>query len=324
MGNIINEKFAKVHKYVFNLSATDYVDLLDLIEYCDDDTWEAFDYERNRRNYIGAHIFMSRGSLAEELDKDRSNLKKTFKSWESSGWLIRADKVKALQDDRTYKQFISGWKGTPPIHYVFNVSMLCRLLDVRETAKKYKIRLKENDDFKALVWFALTSHPDDFNNPPIDSFINGYKPRAIIEWQSVSRNGAPDTWEDLYEAKKESAGEGAGAKVETDLERAAHLSNELSTIDVITSADEFAKVSDELFPFTVSIIQDEGDLIIDFLPEHINEQGRLDIDRVGVTDEIKEEFYDPNVGPSGRVERFNESHNNILLAMRRYLDEQRE
>ena len=46
----------------------------------------------------------------------------------------------------------------------------------------------------------------------------------------------------------------------------------ISVIDYITSADEFAKVVDDTFPYSVSILQDEGDFIINFLPEHINEQ----------------------------------------------------
>ncbi|WP_175975117.1 hypothetical protein [Corynebacterium sp. Marseille-Q2823] len=124
--------------------------------------------------------------------------------------------------------------------------------------------------------------------------------------------------------KKESAGEGASAKVDTGIEGVSSPPNELSSIDVITSDDEFAKINDDLFPYTVSISQEDGDYPIDFLSEHINEQGQLDIDLVGVTDEIKEEFYDLSVGAVGRVRNFNNANSEVLLAMRQYLDKQRE
>lgn len=324
MGEILFEKFAKVQKYVRNLTEEQRSGIRETVFWCDDDTWDEYSGTPKRKNYVGAHLFMSIGSLAEELAKDDRTIERWLEIWEKAGWFARQKDVRALDGNMTYANYVRGRpKSQHPTSRVFNVSMLCRLLDVRATILSNKLRIGRDKELEPLIDFALQVREDDFENPPIRA-IKDYKPRLIDDWTLVSQEGPPDKWEDLFEAKKESAGEGAGAKVETDSERTSESTDQLSSIDVITSDDEFAKVVDDLFPFTVSILRDDDDFVIEFLPEHINEQGQLDIDRVGVGDEIKEEFFDLDSGPVGRVEQFSESNADVLLAVRKYLDKERE
>ena len=324
MGEILFEKFAKVQKYVHNLTEDQRSGIRETVFWCDDDTWDEYRGKPKRKNYVGAHLFMSAGSLAVDQGKGERTLQRWLVIWEKAGWFARQEDVRALDGNMTYANYVrSRPKTQHPTSRVFNVSMLCRLLDVRETVLSNKLRMGRDKELEALIDFALQVREDDFENPPIRA-IKDYKPRLIDDWMQVAQEGPPDRWEDLYEAKKESAGEGASAKVETDSERTSESTDELSSIDVITSDDEFAKINDDLFPYTVSISQEDGDFPIDFLSEHINEQGQLDIDLVGVTDEIKEDFYDLSVGAVGRVRNFNNANSEVLLAMRRYLDKQRE
>lgn len=324
MGEILFEKFAKVQKYVRNLTEEQRSGIRETVFWCDDDTWDEYSGAPKRKNYVGAHLFMSIGSLAEELAKDDRTIERWLEIWEKAGWFARQKDVRALDGNMTYANYVRGRpKSQHPTSRVFNVSMLCRLLDVRATILSNKLRIGRDKELEPLIDFALQVREDDFENPPIRA-IKDYKPRLIDDWMQVSQEGPPDRWEDLFEAKKESAVAGAGAKVETDSERTSKSTDQLSSIDVITSDDEFAKINDDLFPYTVSISQEDGDYPIDFLSEHINEQGQLDIDLVGVTDEIKEEFYDLSVGAVGRVRNFNNANSEVLLAMRRYLDKQRE
>lgn len=324
MGEILFEKFAKVQKYVHNLTEDQRSGIRETVFWCDDDTWDEYRGKPKRKNYVGAHLFMSAGSLAVDQGKGERTLQRWLVIWEKAGWFARQEDVRALDGNMTYANYVrSRPKTQHPTSRVFNVSMLCRLLDVRETVLSNKLRMGRDKELEALIDFALQVREDDFENPPIRA-IKDYKPRLIDDWMQVAQEGPPDRWEDLYEAKKESAGEGASVKVKTDSERTSESTDQLSSIDVITSDDEFAKVVDDLFPFTVSILRDDDDFVIEFLPEHINEQGQLDIDRVGVEDEIKEEFFDLDSGPVWRVEQFSESNAEVLLAVRKYLDKQRE
>lgn len=326
MGEILFEKFAKVQKLVRNLTEDQCSGIREAVFWCDDDTWDEYAGTQKRKNYVGAHLFMSSGSLAEELGKSDRTIERWLVVWEKAGWFTREEDVRALDGNMTYANYVRGRaERHRPTSRVFNVSMLCRLLDVRATMLSNKLRIGRDKELIDLIDFALQVREDDFENPPVRA-IKDYKPRIIEDWQRVSQDGPPDKWEYLYEPKKESAGAGAGAKVEPEnlTEGTGNPEERLSVIDHITSADEFEKVVDDIFPYSVSILQDEGDFIINFLPEHINEQGRLDIDLVGVTDEIKKEFYDLDAGPVGRVERFSESNADVLLAIRKYLDEQRE
>lgn len=324
MGEILFEKFAKVQKYVRNLTEEQRSGIRETVFWCDDDTWDEYSGTPKRKNYVGAHLFMSIGSLAEELAKDDRTIERWLVIWEKEGWFARQKDVRALDGNMTYANYVRGRpKSQHPTSRVFNVSMLCRLLDVRATILSNKLRIGRDKELEPLIDFALQVREDDFENPPIRA-IKDYKPRLIDDWMQVAQEGPPDKWEDLFEAKKESAVAGAGAKVETDSEGTSKSTDQLSSIDVITSDNQFAKIADDLFPYTVSISQEDGDFPIEFRPEHINEQGRLDIDLVGVTDEIKEEFYDLSVGAVGRVRNFNNANSEVLLAMRRYLDKQRE
>lgn len=296
--------------------------LRDLMDGFDDDTWDAWDYKRNRQNYIGAHVWVSKSKIASRIRKGRSSVSRSFKEMENKGWITQAHNVKALDNNRTYIANAPTISGEPPKHYVFNISKMCRVLNVVATVELFGLKF-DSDDAGVLLECARTDYPDDYENPTYRS-VEDFEDLVILNYEDLIKYGPPDRWEDLQLAKKESAGEGASAKVGTGTEGVSIPPEELSSIDVITSDDEFAKIADDLFPYTVSISQEDGDFPIDFLSEHINEQGQLDIDLVGVTDEIKEEFYDLSVGAVGRVRNFNNANSEVLLAMRRYLDKQRE
>lgn len=325
MGTYLPGKLITVQELMTNMNAQSRSYLCTFAKIADDNTAEEYDYENDRQNYIGAHVFKSKRGLASEWGLKPSTLRDYFSEWLESGWVIPADEIRALDDNPTFE----NWKRKNPgkqgyKHYVVNVCMLFRLLDVQYTLQKYHLNLS-SEGVQELLDFALIRRETDMENPPVDKLINpGYQPRLLTQWTVVKQQGPPDRWEDLYEAKKESAVAGAGAKVETDSERTSKSTDQLSSINVITSDDEFAKVVDDLFPFTVSILRDDDDFVIEFHPEHINEKGQLDIDRVGVGDEIKEEFFNLDSGPVGRVEQFSESNADVLLAVRKYLDKQRE
>ena len=325
MGIYLPGKLAGVQELMTNMKPQYRSYLCTFAKIADDNTAEEYDYENDRQNYIGAHVFKSKRGLASEWGLKPSTLRDHFSEWLRSGWVIPADEIRALDDNPTFE----NWKRKNPgkqgyKHYVVNVCMLFRLLDVQYTLQKYHLNLS-SEGVQELLDFALIRRDTDMENPPVDELKNpGYQPRLLTQWTVVKQQGPPDKWEDLYEPKKESAVAGAIAKVETDSERTSKSTDQLSSIDVITSDDEFVKINDDLFPYTVSISQEDGDFPIDFLSEHINEQGQLDIDLVGVTDEIKEDFYDLSVGAVGRVRNFNNANSEVLLAMRRYLDKQRE
>lgn len=321
MGYGLKRKYDLIDWYT-DLSGDPSRILRDLMDGFDDDTWDTWDYERNRQNYIGAHMWVAKSTIASRIRKKRPSVSRSFKEMENKGWITQAQNVKALENNKTYAINAPKTSGEPTKHYVFNFSKMCRVLNVVATVEHFGLKF-DSDDAGVLLECARTDYPDDYENPTYRS-VKDFEELVILNYKDLIKNGPPDRWEDLQLVKKENAGKGAGEKVETGTEGNINPSNEISFTDVITSDDEFEKVVDQLFPYTVSIIQDDDDFTIEFLPEHINDQGYLDIDCIGVPDAIKEEFYDPGSGPAGRVERFSEANVDVLFAIRRYLDEQRE
>lgn len=325
MGKVLQEKFIEVGDLIPGLTGEQKWSILQALGNVDDDTWEQFDEDRNRQNRIGSHMFKSRNTLGKEQGKSKTSMERWFKQWCEMGLWADARDVSGLENDRTYNSYYSSVPDDQrPTHFVFNVTWMCNLLDLRASMKSHRISDVGDDRVQALVKIALTDPEESMRSPRTTSFLKDFKPRILASLDLD--DDPPERWEDLFPEKKNSAGAGAGAKVENQSvsDGTGNPKEGLSSIDVITSDDEFAKVVDDLFPFTVSILRDDDDFVIEFLPEHINEEGQLDIDRVGVADEIKEEFYDVDAGPVGRVERFSDSNADVLLAVRKYLDEQRE
>lgn len=325
MGKVLQEKFIEVGDLIPGLTGDQKWSMLQALGNVDDDTWEQFDEDRNRQNRIGSHMFKSRNTLGKEQGKSKTSMERWFKQWCEMGLWADARDVPGLENDRTYNSYYSNVPDDQrPKHFVFNVTWMCNLLDLRASMKSHRISDVGDDRVQALVKIALTDPEESMRSPRTTSFLKDFKPRIL---KSLDLDDdPPERWEDLFPEKENSAKAGAGAKVETQnlTEGTGNPEERLSSIDVITTDDEFAKIVDDLFPFTVSILQDDDDFVIEFLPEHINEKGQLDIDRVGVADEIKEEFYDLDAGPAGRVERFSDSNADVLLAVRKYLDKQRE
>lgn len=284
MGEILFEKFAKVQKLVRNLTEDQCSGIRETVFWCDDDTWDEPSGTPKRQNYVGAHLFMSSGSLAEELGKNDRTIERWLVVWEKAGWFAREEDVRALDGNMTYANYVRGRpERNCPTSRVFNVSMLCRLLDVRATMLSNKLRIGRDRELEDLIDFALHVREDDFENPPVRA-IKDYKPRLIEDWQRVSRDGPPDKWEDLLEAKKDSAGAGAVEKVEKQVvsEGTGNPEEGLSVTDHIITADEFAKLIEEIFPRDFAFEYNDAHEIVTFQKEHINNDGHLDIHKTGL------------------------------------------
>lgn len=281
MGQILETGLVRVQKLMTNISAQARAYLFTLVQYADDNTDETYNYELDRQNYIGANIFKSKNGLAKEWDIPRSTLRDHFQEWIESGWIVLAKDVRALDDNPTFENWKAKNNGRGVKHYVFNVSMYCRLLDVLHTMKVQNLNMS-SDGMRELIEFALVKRPDDVENPPVKKLYKpGYEPRLLAQWKMVKKEGPPDKWEDLYEPKKESAGQGAGAKVETGV-------TELSSFDYTTLEQKFAKqrrhhdkYSNLAYglPLHLEFADPEDEskrLELDLGVEHINDDGHLD------------------------------------------------
>ncbi|WP_276908865.1 hypothetical protein [Corynebacterium riegelii] len=321
MGEILFEKFAKVQKYVLNLTEEQRSGIRETVFWCDDDTKDEYSGTPKRKNYVGAHLFMSIGSLAEELNKDDRTIERWLGIWEKAGWFARQKDVRALDGNMTYANYVRGRpKSQHPASRVFNVSMLCRLLDVRATILSNKLRIGRDKELELLIDFALQVREDDFENPPIRA-IKDYKPRLIDDWTLVAQEGPPDKWEDLYEPKKESARPGACAKVETgDTTKGTGNPEEgLSVTDHTISTDDFAKepTLKDQFPLIITYISDvTGDYVdIVFQLEDITDEGVLVPDTHLPSDEEEKRTYlDEVYGVPPKIAQFNEKWGEEMMA----------
>ena len=319
MGEILFEKFAKVQKLVRNLTEDQRSGIRETVFWCDDDTWDEPSGTPKRQNYVGAHLFMSSSSLAEELGKDGRTIERWLVKWENAGWFAREEDARALDGNMTYANYVRGRaEGHRPTSRVFNVSMLCRLLDVRATMLSNKLRIGRDKDLENLIDFALQVREDDFENPPVRA-IKDYKPRLIEDWTRVSRDGPPDKWEDLLEAKKDSAVAGAGAKVKKEnfTEGIGNPEEGLSVTDHIITADEFAKLIEEIFPRDFAFDYNGSDEIVTFQKEHINRDGYLDIHKTGLPMGLIAAF---EKSPAAKeLKNYNAFRQENLLAIRNYM-----
>lgn len=202
MGQILETGLVRVQKLMTNISPQSRAYLFTLVQFADDNTDDTYNYELDRQNYIGANIFKSKSGLAKEWGIPRSTLRGYFKEWIEGGWIICAKDVRALDNNPTFENWMAKHNGRGVEHYVFNVSMYCRLLDVLHTMKVQGLDMSDGG-VKELIAFALVKRPDDAENPPVKKLYKpGYEPRLLARWRMVKQEGPPDRWEDLYEAKK--------------------------------------------------------------------------------------------------------------------------
>lgn len=281
MGQILETGLVRVQKLMTNISAQSRAYLFTLVQFADDNTDETYNYELDRQNYIGANIFKSKSGLAKEWGIARSTLRGYFREWIEGGWIICAKDVRALDNNPTFENWMAKHNGRGVEHYVFNVSMYCRLLDVLHTMNVQGLDMSDGG-VKELIAFALVKRPDDAENPPVKKLYKpGYEPRLLARWRMVKQEGPPDKWEDLYEPKKESAGQGAVEKVEIGV-------TELPAIDYTTLEQKFAKqhqnhdkysnLAYEL-PLRLEFADPEDEskrLELSLDVEHINDDGHLD------------------------------------------------
>lgn len=321
MGIYLPQKLIVVQELMTNMNAQSRSYLCTFAKIADDNTAEEYDYENDRQNYIGAHAFKSKRGLASEWGLKPSTLRDYFSEWLRSGWVIPADEIRALDDNPTFE----NWKRKNPgkqgyKHYVVNVCMLFRLLDVQYTLEKYHLNMS-SEGVQELLDFALIRRDTDMENPPVDELIRpGYQPRLLTQWKMVKKEGPPDKWEDLYEPKKESAVAGASAKVETrnTTKRTGDPKEGLSVTDHIISADDFAKEPplEDQFPLTISYISDVAEDYVDvvFHLDDITSEGVLDQNSYLPEDEEEKKSYlDEIYGVPPKIARFNEKWGEKML-----------
>ena len=213
MGKVLQEKFIEVGDLIPGLTGDQKWSMLQALGNVDDDTWEQFDEDRNRQNRIGSHMFKSRNTLGKEQGKSKTSMERWFKQWCEMGLWADARDVSGLENDRTYNSYYSNVPDDQrPTHFVFNVTWMCNLLDLRASMKSHRISDVGDDRVQALVKIALTDPEESMRSPRTTSFLKDFKPR-ILESLDLD-DDPPERWEDLFPEKKNSAGAGAGAKVE--------------------------------------------------------------------------------------------------------------
>lgn len=280
MGKVLQEKFIEVGDLIPGLTGEQKWSILQSLGNVDDDTWEQFDEERNRQNRIGSHMFKSRGTLGKEQGTRRTTMERWFKQWCEMGLWADARDVEGLENDRTYNSYYSHVsEDQRPIHFVFNVTWMCNLLDLKASMKSHRIIDIQDDRVQALAKIALSDPEESMRSPRTTSFLKDFKPRIL---GSLDLNDdPPERWEDLFEPKKESAGAGAGTKVETS-------KDELSTFDYTTLEQKFAKQQQRYdkysnlayeLPLRLAFTDPEDEskrLELNLGVEHINDDGYLD------------------------------------------------
>ncbi|MDK8242501.1 MULTISPECIES: hypothetical protein [Corynebacterium] len=280
MGKVLQEKFIEVGDLIPGLTGEQKWAILQSLGNVDDDTWEEFDEERNRQNRIGSHMFKSKNTLGKEQGKSKTTMERWFKQWCEMGLWADARDVEGLENDRIYNSYYGHVpENQRPTHFVFNVTWMCNLLDLRASMKSHRISDVQDERVQALAKIALTHPEESMNSPRTTSFLKDFKPRIL---ESLDLNDdPPERWEDLYEPKKESAWAGAGAKVETS-------KAELSTFDYTTLEQKFAKQQQRYdkysnlayeLPLRLEFADPEDEskrLELVLGEEHINEDGHLD------------------------------------------------
>lgn len=205
MGKVLQEKFIEVGDLIPGLTGEQKWTILQALGNVDDDTWEEFEEERNRQNRIGSHMFKSRGTLAREQGTSRTSMERWFKQWCEMGLWADASDVEGLENDRTYNSYYGHVpEEQRPKHFVFNVTWMCNLLDLRASMKSHRISDVKDERVKALAKIALTDPEESMNSPRTTSFLEDFKPRIL---KSLDFNDdPPERWEDLFEAKKKAPG----------------------------------------------------------------------------------------------------------------------
>lgn len=304
----------------------------------DDDTWEEFNFSRKRKNYIGAHMWKTQNAIAKRCHKKHvKTVRRWITEWIDKNWVTLAKEVKALDDNTTYKIHMgnrySDKEQDKQKHLVLNVSKLCRMLDILETIEYFK--LEDNlsaeeayditDSLYALAW---TDYPLDYEQPPC-SDINDYVPGVLLEYEKYLQNGAPENWSDAITIMEKGDGQKTTAKKVQEKSKSKNqggntsVSQELSYSDNSIDKEEYEKLEQELFPRSFVISRKNGENVtIEFTPQHINDNGELDIYRLQIDDDVIDDFYEDTVFKE--VHYYNTYNHDDLLRMRQYLDAQQD
>lgn len=145
---------------------------------------------------LGAHLMKSKADIAKELYETKSIVKQNFRTLESSGWIIDAEQTERLKDDPLYASLVDKYLGSmPPKHYAFNISKLCRLLDVKATVESCESWISK-EKATPLLDFAQETFSDDFENQTTYDLVT-YRPNIISDWSMIGSSESPDTWDDL-------------------------------------------------------------------------------------------------------------------------------
>lgn len=145
---------------------------------------------------LGAHMMYSKADIARKWGKRPHTITGWFKVWEQSGWVANAKNVHRLDKDVIHAQFTRSQIIDPVAkHYVFNVSKLCRLLDVKDTLDHH-FWYMSNEEQKPLIDFALKTFDDDFDNQTTYDLVT-YRPNIINDWSMIGSSEYISTWDDL-------------------------------------------------------------------------------------------------------------------------------
>lgn len=323
MGKVLQEKFIEVGDLIPGLTGDQKWSILQSLGNVDDDTWEQFDEERNRQNRIGSHMFKSRGTLGKEQGKSKTTMERWFKQWCEMGLWADARDVEGLENDRTYNSYYSHvTEDQRPVHFVFNVTWICNLLDLRASMKSHRISDIEDDRVEALAKIALSEPEESMRSPRTTSFLKDFKPRILASLDLD--DDPPERWDDLFPEKENSAWAGAVQKVKKDNLTKGSVNPEegLSDSDHIITKDEFANLLKEIFPKAFFYTHNGKDQSVTLTPEHIDDHGRLELRKAGLTEMEIVSFNKSSAGEE--LQKYNAFRNEDLLQIRRYLDAQRE
>ena len=323
MGKVLQEKFIEVGDLIPGLTGEQKWTILQALGNVDDDTWEHFDEERNRQNRIGSHMFKSRNTLAKEQGTRRTTMERWFKKWCEMGLWADARDVPGLENDRTYNSYYSHVpKDQRTTHFVFNVTWMCNLLDLRASMKSHRVSDVKDERVQTLAKIALSEPEESMRYPRTTSFLKDFKPR-ILESLDLD-DDPPESWEDLFPEKENSARAGAVQKVKKDnlTKGTGNPEEGLSVTDHNITKDEFANLLEEIFPKVFFYTHNGKEESVTFSPEHIDDYGRLQLRKAGLT---KMEIVSFNESPAGKeLQHYNDWRKEDFLQIRRYLDMQRE
>ena len=118
--------YAYQHAHIYGLSFSEREMLGVFAEYADDYTSEGYHSKLQRQLIVGSHSYPSLRKIANEMGVSRTTLHAATASLIDKGWVRKGHKKKRKS-------------GRTPEQYDVNISMLCRVYDVKKTCDVFDI-----------------------------------------------------------------------------------------------------------------------------------------------------------------------------------------